>query len=93
MREWKQSSDTRKVYEDLYKSSDCDNENADTYLSLIIKSTFSAEKEHTTSNAIWVQSVLETIFDVKHLSTKIDMDVVSNWTDTITTDTEMVNID
>jgi hypothetical protein len=80
------------VYEDLYKSSDGDNENADTYLTLIIKSTFAAEKERTTPNGIWVQSVLEAIFDVEHLSTKIDTDVVSTWTDSIT-DTEMVNID
>ena len=52
MRKWKQNSDTRKVYEDLYKSSDGDNENANKYITLIIKSTFTAEKERTTSNGI-----------------------------------------
>ena len=92
MREWKKNANTRKVYEDLYKSSDDDNENADKYISLIIKSTFTAKKERTTSNRIWVQSVLETIFDVNHLFTKIDTEVVSTWADSIT-DTEMVNID
>ena len=27
-------------------------------------------------NGIWVQSVLEVIFDEEHLSTKIDMDIL-----------------
>jgi hypothetical protein len=92
MKEWKQDPKTRKVYEDLYKPSDGEDEEADTYLTLIIKSVFVAEKERTASNGIWVQSVLETIFDVNHLSTKVDTDIVDNWTDAIT-DTEMVNTD
>ena len=90
MKEWKQHPNTQKVYEDLYKSSDAENENADTYLTLIIKSVFTSEKERTSSNGVWVQSVLETIFDINHLSVKIDTDVVDTWTGTIT-DTEMMN--
>ncbi|EXX74843.1 uncharacterized protein OCT59_005057 [Rhizophagus irregularis] len=70
------------VYEDLYKSSDAENEDADTYLTLIIKSVFTSEKERTASNGVWVQSVLETIFDINHLSAKIDTDVVDTWTGT-----------
>ncbi|PKY40234.1 hypothetical protein RhiirA4_453559 [Rhizophagus irregularis] len=82
MKEWKQHPNTQKVYEDLYKSSDAENEDADTYLTLIIKSVFTSEKERTTSNGVWVQSVLETIFDINHLSAKIDTDVVDTWTGT-----------
>ena len=92
MQEWKQNPNTRKVYEDLYKSSDSDNKNADTYLTLIIKSTFAAEKERTVSNGVWVQSVLETIFDVKQLSAKVDTDIVDTWVGTIN-DTVMMNTD
>ncbi|PKC08056.1 hypothetical protein RhiirA5_417405 [Rhizophagus irregularis] len=82
MKEWKQHPNTQKVYEDLYKSSDAENEDADTYLTLIIKSVFTSEKERTTSNGVWVQSVLETIFDINHPSAKIDTDVVDTWTGT-----------
>ncbi|CAI2196238.1 17078_t:CDS:2, partial [Funneliformis geosporum] len=39
-------------------------------------------------DAVWVQSVLEIIFDEKHLSAKIDSDVIENWTEVIT-DTKM----
>ena len=70
MKEWKQHPNTQKVYEDLYKSSDADNEDADTYLTLIIKTVFMSEKERTASNGVWVQSVLETIFDINQLPQK-----------------------
>jgi len=52
MKEWKQHPNTQKVYEDLYKSSDAENENADTYLTLIIKSVFTSEKKRTSSNGM-----------------------------------------
>ncbi|PKY60177.1 hypothetical protein RhiirA4_483580 [Rhizophagus irregularis] len=43
----KQHPNMQKVYKDLYKSSDTENEKTDTYLTLIIKSIFMSEKEHT----------------------------------------------
>ena len=91
-KEWKLSQNTRKVYEDLYKSSDPDDTASDTYVALIIKSVFAVEKERTHANGIWVQSVLEIIFDEKHLSTKIDSDIIETWTDAIT-NMKMVNTD
>ncbi|CAG8460257.1 3937_t:CDS:2, partial [Funneliformis caledonium] len=57
---------------DLYKSSNPEDKKADTYIALIIKSVFTAKKKRTASNSIWVQSVIETIFDKKYLSIKID---------------------
>ena len=90
MKEWKESKNVREVYNDLYRSSDPEDEQADTYITLIIKSIFTIEKERTQRNGTWVQSVLETIFDVNHLSTKIDTEVVENWVEVIT-DTEMVS--
>ena len=75
MRNWKNSEDTKSVYEDLYRSSVSDDKSSNTYLTLIIKSAFS-EKELTQKNAIWGQAVIESIFDVEHLSSKIDTDVV-----------------
>src|SRR5215475_7869582 len=70
MKEWKQDKNSRKVYQDLYNPSNLDDNNSDTYVSLIIKSVFTFKKERTSQNARWVQPVLETIFDVKHLSPK-----------------------
>ena len=90
MKDWKQSENVRKVYKDLYKPIDPDDVNGETYISLIIKSIFTTTKEQTQQNGVWVQSVLESIFDERHLSAKIDSEVVDNWTETIT-DTEMVN--
>ncbi|CAG8726843.1 16345_t:CDS:2, partial [Racocetra persica] len=40
---------------------------------------FVSDKEHTQANAIWTQAVLETIFDEKYLSPKIDTDFVDIW--------------
>ncbi|CAI2186109.1 1344_t:CDS:2, partial [Funneliformis geosporum] len=54
---------------------DSEDTQADTYISLIIKSVFTVDKERTQLNGIWVQSVLEIIFDEKHLSSIIDSDV------------------
>ncbi len=90
MKEWKQDKKTRQVYQELYNPSDSEDKNSDTYLALIIKYVFSSTKERTTSNAIWVQSVLEIIFDENNFSSKIISDDVDTWTDTIT-DTEVNN--
>ena len=90
MKEWKQDEKTRKVYQELYNHSDPEDENSDTYIILIIKSVFINTKEHTNFNAIWVQSVLEIIFDESNLSSKIISDDVDSWMDAIT-DTEVNN--
>ena len=42
-------------------------------------------------NGIWVQSVLEAIFDIISFSAKIDSEIIKTWTDTIT-DTEIIKI-
>ncbi|CAG8601387.1 10797_t:CDS:2 [Funneliformis mosseae] len=76
MKEWKQNKNTQKVYKDLYKSSNSEDEKVNTYITLIIKFIFTAEKERMASNSIWVQSVIETIFNEKYLSTKIDSKVI-----------------
>jgi len=90
MRSWKASKNVQQVHEDLYKPSDSDDPSSDTYISLIIKSVFASDKERTNENAIWVQSVLEVIFDEEHLLSKIDADIVNSWTGNIT-DTDVVS--
>ena len=82
MKVWKSSDEAKSVHDDLYRTSDPDDETSDTYLTLIIKSVF-AEKELSQKNAVWVQAVLETIFDVEHISPKNDTDVVDAWVDAI----------
>jgi hypothetical protein len=89
MKVWKQDKNTRKVHDELYKLSEPENDKSKTYLSLIIKSVFASEKERTNSNGMWIQSVIESIFDEENLSTKIDSEVIETWTELIT-DTEMV---
>ncbi len=91
MKAWKQNKDTRKVYDDLYMQSDPKDKAFDTYVTLIIKYVFKNEKERMTLNGIWVQSVLEAIFDVISFSAKVDSEIIKTWTDAII-DTEMVNI-
>ena len=91
MREWKCSANVRKVYEELYTLIDPNDPSSDTYLVLIIKSVFPSENERTNENSIWAQSVLETIFDENHLSSKIDTEVVDRWTGTLT-DTDAVSV-
>ena len=88
---WKGSESVRKVHEDLYMPSNPDDPSSDTYITLIIKSIFTSEKERTQKNAIWTQSVLEVIFDENYLSTKIDSDIVESWTENLI-DAEVVNI-
>ena len=88
MKEWKQRDNVKQVHEDLYNLSDPNDPSSEQYIALIVKSVF-AEKDRTHANAIWVQSVLETIFDERHLTTKIETDAVESWTEAIT-DTEQI---
>lgn len=79
---WKTSKEVKAVYDDLYSPSVPNDPSSDTYAALIIRSVFS-DKEITRENAVWTQSVLETIFDVEYLSTKIDNDVIESWKNVI----------
>src|SRR5215469_12638293 len=85
MKLWKESEEVKAIHDDLYKPSNPDDESSDTFFTLIIKSVFT-EKELTNENVIWTQSVLESIFDVEHLSTKIDSDIIDEWKDAIKSD-------
>jgi len=80
---WKTSKEVKAVYDDLYRPSVPDDPSSDTYLALIIRSVFPSEKEIMQENAVWTQSVLESIFDVEYLSTKIDNDVIELWKNAI----------
>ena len=82
----------KKVHDDIYSKSDSYDPNSDTYMTLIIKLVFSSENERTKQNAIWVQSVLEAIFDEQHLSLKIDMEVLDLWIKTLTDEEHIVII-
>jgi hypothetical protein len=83
MKAWKTSKEVKSVYGDLYSPSVPDDPSSDPYIALIIKSVFPSEKEVTQENALWTQSVLESIFDVEYLSTKIDNDVIESWKNAI----------
>jgi hypothetical protein len=83
MKAWKTSKEVKSVYGDLYSPSVPDDPSLDTYIALIIKSVFPSEKEVMRENALWTQSVLESIFDVEYLSTKIDNDVIESWKNAI----------
>jgi len=80
---WKTSKEVKAVYGDLYRPSVPDDPSSDLYIALIIKSIFPSEKELTQKNAVWAQAVLESIFDVRYLSTKIDNDVIESWKNAI----------
>jgi len=80
---WKTSKEVKAVYGDLYRPSVPDDPSLDLYIALIIKSVFPSEKELTQKNAVWAQAVLESIFDVRYLSTKIDNDVIESWKNAI----------
>ena len=80
---WKTSKKVKAVYGDLYRPSVPDDSSSDLYIALIIKSVFPSEKELTQKNAVWAQAVLESIFDVRYLSTKIDNDVIESWKNAI----------
>ncbi len=80
---WKTSKEVKAVYGDLYRPSVPDDPSSDLYIALIIKSVFLSEKELTQKNAVWAQAVLESIFDVRYLSTKIDNDVIESWKNAI----------
>ena len=75
MYDWKTSEEAKTVYKELYDLADPDDPRSDTHLTVIIKSVFS-DKELTNENARWAQLVVEAIFDVNHLSPKIDADIV-----------------
>ena len=80
---WKTSKEVKAVYGDLYRPSVPDDPSSGLYIALIIKSVFPSEKELTQKNAVWAQAVLESIFDVRYLSTKIDNDVIESWKNAI----------
>ena len=80
---WKTSKEVKAVYGDLYRPSVPDDPSSDLYIALIIKSVFPSEKELTQKNAVWAQAVLESIFNVRYLSTKIDNDVIESWKNAI----------
>ena len=80
---WKTSKEVKAVYGDLYRPSVPDDPSSDLYIALIIKSVFPSEKELTQKNAVWAQAVLESIFDVRYLSMKIDNDVIESWKNAI----------
>lgn len=83
LKAWKTSKEVKAVYDDLYSPSIPGDPSSDTYAALIIRSVFSSDKEITQENAVWTQSVLESIFDVEYLSTKIDNDVIESWKNAI----------
>ena len=61
---WKTSKEVKVVYDNLYSPSVPDDPSSDTYAALIIRSVFPSDKEVTQENAVWTQSVLESIFDI-----------------------------
>jgi hypothetical protein len=78
----------KEVHDDLYKPSDPDDKSSNTFFTLIIKTVFS-EKEITTNNIIWTQAVLEAIFNIDHLLTKIDSDIIDEWKSAIKRDEQV----
>ena len=79
MKSWKNQENVKKVYDDLYFAADSNDPDSDTFLTLIIKNVFVSEKEQTRKNAVWIQAILEIIFDEHYLSPKIDSDTVDGW--------------
>jgi len=88
---WKKQLDVRQVYDDLYKPIDPNNPGSDTYLALIIHSVF-AEKECLMLNATWTQAVLESIFDMEHLSMKIDNEILEKWMERLSKNDSSSNV-
>lgn len=82
MLEWKKSGEVQLVHDELYNSSVPDDPSSDTFITIIIKSVFT-NKELTRKNAVWVQAVLETIFDVEHTSSKMETEVIDAWVNAI----------
>ena len=91
MKAWKSSDEVNKVHDDLYNPNDPSDNASETYLMLIIKSVFNNE-EVTTENVVWTQSVLEAIFDVDHLSTKIDGDIIETWSKIIKNEGQVISV-
>jgi len=52
MLEWKTCEEVQSVHKDLYMSSDPNDPASDMFLTVIIKTVFSSEKEHTNKNAM-----------------------------------------
>jgi len=88
---WKERLDVRQVYNDLYKPIDLNDPGSDTYVAVIVRSVF-AEKECTMLNATWTQAVLESIFDMEHLSTKIDNEIVEKWMERLSKNDSSSNV-
>ncbi len=63
--------------------SNSNDSDSDIYITLIIKLIFLSENERTVKNGIWVQFILETIFDEKYFLTKIDTEVIDSWIETL----------
>jgi|SRR5581483_8757901 len=83
MRVWKNQENVKKVHNDLYTPIDPNDPSSETYITKIIRTVF-PDKDRTKRNAIWAQSVLESIFDVKHLSPKVNAEIVDSWIETLT---------
>ena len=81
----------RQVYNDLYKPIDPNDPSFDTYVAVIVRSVF-AEKECMMLNATWTQAVLESIFDMEHLSTKIDNEIVEKWMERLSKNDSSSNV-
>ena len=79
MKNWKISSNVKKVHEDLYTSVNSEEECSETYLSSIVKKVFVSKDEQTRKNAVWTQSILEIIFDKGYLSSKIETECIDKW--------------
>ena len=93
MYDWKTSEEAKTVHKELYDLADPDDPRSDTHLMVIIKNVFS-DKKFTNENAMWAQSVVKAIFNVNHLSPKIDADIVESWKEALTNTAaeELVNI-
>ena len=81
----------RQVYNDLYKPIDPNNPGSDTYVAVIIRSVF-VEKECTMLNATWTQAVLELIFDMEHLSMKINNEIIKKWMERLSKNDSSSNV-
>ena len=63
------------AYDELYTLIDPHNDQSDTYVAKIIKATFT-NNEQTALHMLWIQAILEIIFDPEYLSPKLDTDIV-----------------
>ncbi|CAI2187798.1 13126_t:CDS:2 [Funneliformis geosporum] len=75
IKNWKNNSKIRIAYNELYNHIDSQDQESDTYIAKFIKKMF-ARNDRTELNALWIQAVLEIIFDPEYLSTKLDTKAV-----------------